>query len=249
MQDLSQFFRKNKRIAIAFSGGVDSSYLAYAAKAAGCEVRAYFVKSQFQPKFELDEAVSFAAIHGIPLTVDALNALDDPTVVSNTRGRCYHCKIHILNRLWSLAKIDGFEVLCDGTNADDDEADRPGMKALREQGVSSPLREYGLTKADIRRLSKEAGLSTHDKPSYACLATRIPEGTKITAALLEKVEYAEEVLFKMGFSDLRVRFTPPNGAKIQLPSNQLEAAMAKKAQILSEFTTLFDSIVLDLIGR
>ncbi|MCL2227528.1 MAG: ATP-dependent sacrificial sulfur transferase LarE [Oscillospiraceae bacterium] len=246
---LSQFFKKNSKIAIAYSGGVDSSYLLYAAKAAKCNVRAYYIKTQFQPKKELDDAISFAAKCGVSLTVDALNALEDLNVANNAAGRCYNCKVHIINRLWELAKSDGFEVLCDGTNADDDEADRPGMKALQEYGVLSPLRECGLAKEDIRRLSKEAGLNTHDKPSYSCLATRIPQGTQLTVNLLGKIERAEGVLLDMGFSDLRVRFVPPSGAKIQLPDSQTDAAMGKRSEILAAFKPLFNAISLDLIGR
>jgi len=248
-QKLSQFFKKNSRIAVAYSGGVDSSYLLHAAKAAGCDVRAYYIKSQFQPKIELDSAIGFAARLGVALTVDALNALEDPIVANNSVGRCYQCKAHVLNRLWALAEADGFEVLCDGTNADDNEADRPGMKALGELGVLSPLRNCGLSKADVRRLSKEAGLSTHDKQSYPCLATRVPQGTQLTVGLLEKIEWAEKTLLNMGFSNLRVRFDPPSGAKIQLPSSQIDAAMTKRAEIISAFSPMFKTITLDLIGR
>jgi len=246
---LKHFFKQNPRIAVAFSGGVDSSYLLYAAKMSGCDVRAYFIKSQFQPEFELNDAMSFAAQHEIPLTVDNLNALEDPTVANNPADRCYYCKLHIFSRLRDLAKADGFEILCDGTNANDDEADRPGMRALREMGVFSPLRECEMTKKKIRLLSKDAGLKTHDKPSYACLATRIPTGTAITEALLKKVEHAEEVLFEMGFSDLRVRFVPPDNAKIQLPDNQLEKAIAKRTQIVKTLKPTFENILLDMVGR
>ena len=202
---LSDFFNKNPRIAVAFSGGVDSSYLLYAAKSTGCDVRAYFIKSQFQPQFELNDATRLAGSLGIPLTVRTLDVLCDQEIAQNPPDRCYYCKSAILSKLWSIVSADGISVLCDGTNADDDENDRPGMRALREQGVVSPLRDCGLTKADIRRLSKQAGLFTNDKPSYACLATRIPSGTVITEELLAKTERAETALFDMGFSDFRVR--------------------------------------------
>jgi uncharacterized protein len=246
---LQQYLKKTPRIAVGYSGGVDSSYLLYAAKTAGCDVRAYFIKSQFQPRLELNEAIRFSARHGISLTVDALNILEDPNIAKNPPDRCYYCKNLMLKRVRELARADGYEVLADGTNADDDEADRPGMRALSEQGVLSPLRECGLNKADIRRLSKHAELSTHDKPSYACLATRIPSDTPITVRLLEKIERAEEALHDMGFTDMRVRFIPPGGVKIQLPDSQIATAGAKRAEILAALQPTFNSIVLDLEGR
>jgi len=246
---LDDFFRKNTKIAVAFSGGVDSSYLLYAAKAAGCDVRAYFIKSQFQPRTELNDAIRIASRLGVALTVDALNALDDPEVATNPPDRCYHCKKHIMKRLWELARADGYSVLCDGTNADDDESDRPGMRAQRELGVVSPLRDNGLNKAGIRGLSEQAGLPTHDKPSYACLATRIPAGTAITVRLLDKIERAEEMLSEMGFTDYRVRLMPPDGAKIQIPDSQLEMATARRAEILEALKPGFSDVLLDLTGR
>jgi uncharacterized protein len=236
-------------MAVAFSGGVDSSYLLYAAKAAGCDVRAYFIKSQIQPRFELDDAARLADSIGVPLTVAELDALRGANVAGNPPDRCYYCKTAILSKLRELADADGVTVLCDGTNADDDETDRPGMRAQRERGVVSPLRDCGLTKADIRRLSKQAGLFTHEKPSYACLATRIPTGTAITEELLEKIERAEETLFDMGFSDFRVRLLPPRSARLQLPDGQFETAAVRRAEILAALRPDFDSVLLDLASR
>ena len=246
---LQQFFKQNPRIAVAFSGGVDSSYLLYAAKAAGCFVHAYFLKSEFQPQFEFDEANRIAEFIGVSLTVEKLSILGFPDVSGNTPERCYHCKTKILEKLWELARADGFSVLCDGSNADDDEADRPGMRALSELGVVSPLRDCGLGKSEIRFLSEKAGLPTYDKPAYACLATRIPTGTTITSDILGVVERAEAALFDMGFSDFRVRLIPPCTAKIQMPAGHWDEAAARKDEILEVLGTEFDSIVLDLAVR
>jgi len=246
---LQQFFQDNPRIAVAFSGGVDSSYLLYAADAAGCHVHAYFIKSEFQPLFELDEAISFAKSFDIPLTVENYSVLGEQCITENTPDRCYQCKSKILKRLWCLASEDGFTVLCDGTNADDDESDRPGMKALREQGVISPLRECGLGKDDIRFFSKQAGIPTHDKPAYACLATRIPTGTEITGEFLERIERSENALFKMGFSDFRVRLMRPDTARIQMPDSQWTGVAAHREEILKALNPYFDSIVLDMKTR
>ena len=246
---LQRFFELNPRIAVAYSGGVDSSYLLYAAKAAGCDVQAYLLKSQFQPRFELDDAVDITGDIGVALIVDEFDILNEPEVVKNPPDRCYYCKTKIFGRLWELARKDGYIFLCDGTNADDDESDRPGMRALRELGVLSPLRDSGLSKSEIRRLSEQAGLRTHNKPSYACLATRIPAGTKITSQHLEKIEGTEKALANMGFSDFRVRFLPPNGAKIQVTDNQWDIAATQRKEILTVLKPFFDSIVLDLVCR
>ena len=246
---LKQFFDQNPRFAVAFSGGVDSSFLLHAAKEAGCDVHAYFIKAEFQPQFELNDAILLAKSLDIPLTIETFSVLDEPSVVENSPKRCYHCKTKILEKLWKLARMDGFEVLCDGTNADDDETDRPGMKALREQEVVSPLRDCGLGKKKIRSLSKKAGLPTHDKPAYACLATRIPTGTTITHDLLEKVERAESALFDMGFSDFRVRLVPLDTAKIQVPGKQWKKAAAMRKKIIKALESDFSNIVLDMKSR
>ena len=246
---LHDYLKQYPRIAVAFSGGVDSSYLLYAAMEAGCDARAYFIKTQFQPRFELDDAVRLAGSIGAPLTIRALDALCDQNVASNPADRCYYCKNAILATLWELAGADGISVLCDGSNADDDENDRPGMRAGRERGILSPLRECGLTKADIRRLSQQAGLFTHDKPSYACLATRIPSGTAITEELLEKIENSESKLFDMGFSDFRVRLMPPGAAKLQISAAQWADAASRREEILNALSNDFDSVMLDLAAR
>lgn len=249
MGRLRDFFSQHPRIAVAYSGGADSSYLLYAAKAAGCTVRAYFVKSQFQPQFEQDDAARLAQSIGVPLTVAALDVLSLPAVVKNPADRCYHCKTAILTRLWELARADGFSVLCDGTNADDDESDRAGARAVRELGVMSPLRECGLGKNTIRHESQQAGLFTHDKPSYACLATRIPAGTAITEPLLIKIERAENALFDMGYTDFRIRLAPPNSALIQMPASQWDKAASCRKEILSTLQQDFESAMLDLVER
>ena len=176
--DLADFFRENHKAALAFSGGVDSAYLLYAAKEAGADVRAYYVKSAFQPQFELEDAKRLAGQLAADLRILETDVLADETVAANPPDRCYHCKRLLFTTIAEAAKQDGYRVLLDGTNASDEESDRPGMRALKELSVRSPLRECGLTKEEIRRLSKAAGLFTWDKPAYACLATRIPPGER-----------------------------------------------------------------------
>ena len=169
---LQEFFAAHPKVALGFSGGVDSSYLLYAAKQAGADVRPYFAKTQFQPEFELEDAKRLAELVDIELTILPYDVL--PAAGFNPPDRCYYCKTALFGALVARAKADGYDTIIDGTNASDDAGDRPGMKALQEMQVLSPLRLCGLTKQDIREKSKEAGLFTWDKPSYACLATRFP---------------------------------------------------------------------------
>ena len=245
---LHSFFAENSRVALAFSGGVDSAYLLYAAKAAGADVTAYYVKSAFQPEFELRDARRLATELGAKMSVLELDVLCDSAVTANPPERCYHCKKKIFTAIAEAAKRDGYELLIDGTNASDDAADRPGIRALRELSVRSPLRECGITKQQVRMLSREAGLFTWDKPAYACLATRIPTGESITAEKLQKTEKAEEHLETLGFRDFRVRLVG-SSAKLQVREDQLPLLIAKRNEILTGLKPLYSDILLDLEVR
>ena len=243
---LQEFFKAHPKVALGFSGGVDSSFLLYAAKQAGADVRPYFAKTQFQPQFELEDAKRLAEQVGVALTVLPYDVL--PAAGFNPPDRCYYCKTALFGALVERAKADGYDTIIDGTNASDDAGDRPGMKALREMQVLSPLRLCGLTKQDIREKSKEAGLFTWNKPSYACLATRFPAGVQITEAGLQKVEQAVGALFQLGFTDFRVRVFH-NAARIQLPKDQMERGLSMRQEILVQLRPLFDGVFLDLEGR
>ena len=153
---LNEFFAAHPKCALGFSGGVDSAYLLYAGVQAGADIRPYYIKTAFQPRFERDDALRLAGELGVEVTVLELDALADPRVAANPAERCYYCKQNLFRALKARAAADGYTVLLDGTNASDEAGDRPGMRALRELEVRSPLRECGLTKADIRRLSREA---------------------------------------------------------------------------------------------
>jgi uncharacterized protein len=245
---LQEFFSRHPKVAIAFSGGVDSTYLLYAASKHAKEVQAYYVKSEFQPQLELEEAVHLAEEMGANMKILQLHVLSNPCVTENPSDRCYYCKKVIFNAMKDVAKSDGFSVLLDGTNASDDANDRPGMKALSEMSVLSPLRECGLTKSEIRRLSKEAGLPTWNKPAYACLATRIPTGEDITLEKLKATETAEDYLFSLGFTDFRVR--SQNGhARIQLPEAQWELLRMHRKDILAKLKEFYKTVSLDLEVR
>lgn len=246
--ELRDFFQECPKVALGFSGGVDSAYLLYAALDHGAQVRPYFIKTAFQPQFELEDARRLCAQLGVELTVVELDVLQVPGVVENPPDRCYHCKRALFGRLRQQALADGYPVLIDGTNASDDAGDRPGMRALGELSVRSPLRECGISKAQVRALSKEAGLFTWDKPAYACLATRVPTGEAITPETLRKVEAAEEALFSLGYSDLRVRMFH-GAARLQLPGQQLEQAAKEREAISQALAPWFDTVLLDLKER
>ena len=245
---LDQFFQENPRCALGFSGGVDSAYLLYAGVRAGADIRPYFIKTAFQPAFELADARKLAAGLGAEVTVLELDALADPRVAANPADRCYYCKQNLFRTLKERAIADGYPVLLDGTNASDEAGDRPGMRALAELSVRSPLRECGLTKAEIRARSREAGLFTWDKPAYACLATRVPAGEAITAETLARVEGAEDALFRLGYTDFRVRVFH-GAARLQLPRGQMERAVREAESIQAALKPYFTPILLDLEGR
>ena len=245
---LEQFFLENPKVAIAFSGGVDSAFLLYAAKRWGADAKAYYANSAFQPRFEQDDARRLADELGVELEILPADVLSCPDIAQNPANRCYFCKKTLFSAMMDAAQRDGFPVLLDGTNASDDAADRPGMQALRELQVRSPLRECGLTKTVIRELSREAGLFTHDKPAYACLATRIPTGEVITQEKLQRTERAEAFLSQLGFRDFRVR-CQGNTAKIQVRETNLSLLMQHREAILTELKKYYTSVLLDLEVR
>lgn len=245
---LEDFFREVPKAALAFSGGTDSAFLMWAAKHYGCDVKAYYVSTVFQPEFEKRDAIRLAGELNVPLRIVKKDILAVPEAAANGPRRCYYCKRAIFTALWEAAGADGYPVLLDGTNASDDAGDRPGMKALAELEVRSPLRECGISKKEVRRRSKEAGLFTWEKPAYACLATRIPSGTRITEADLERAERAETLLADLGFRDFRVRITG-EGARIQATEEQLPLVLEKRKEITGALKDLFPAVSLDLEAR
>lgn len=245
---LAEYFSAHPRAALAFSGGVDSAYLLWAGKHCGCDLTAYYVHTAFQPEFEFRDARRLAEEVGVPMVVVEADILSVPLAAANGPDRCYHCKTALFTKLWEYARRDGHTLLLDGTNASDDAGDRPGMKALRELAVESPLRLCGLTKADVRAASREAGLFTWDKPAYACLATRVPAGTALTAEALSRVERAEDALFALGLTDFRVRLYG-GAARIQIPEEQTPGLLARRAEVTAALSPLFDAVLLDLEPR
>ena len=246
--DLNGFAAMHPKAVLGFSGGVDSAYLLYAGLKAGADWRPVFLRSVFQPEFELEDAKRLCHSFGTELTVLELDILALPEVRRNPVDRCYFCKKALFGKLRDWATAQGIDVLLDGSNASDQTDDRPGMRAAAELKVLSPLREAGLTKQDIRRLSKEAGLFTWNKPSYACLATRISAGTALEAGTLRKIEAGEAALHDLGFSDLRIRVFH-GAARLQLPRDEIAAAAKKREMILAALKPHFQIVLLDLENR
>ena len=246
--DLRDFFHHHPKAALGFSGGVDSAYLLAAGLQLGAQVQPYFVKTPFQPAFELADAKRLCQQLGAELKLIELDVLALSQVRQNGPDRCYHCKAALFTALRDQALADGYSLLIDGTNASDDAGDRPGMRALKELSVRSPLRECGITKEEVRRRSKDLGLFTWNKPAYACLATRVPTGEPLTLEVLEKVENAEDALFALGFSDLRVRVFH-GAARLQLPAAQLARAAQEREAIRQALSPWFAAVLLDLNPR
>jgi uncharacterized protein len=245
---LTDFFYENPKAALGFSGGVDSAYLLYAGLQCGADLQPYFVKTAFQPQFEVDDAVKLCKQLNVTLNIIDVDILSLHSVAKNPQDRCYYCKHTLFQALQRRAHADGYFMLIDGTNASDDATDRPGMRALKELAVRSPLRECGLTKKEIRHLSQQAGLFTWDKPAYACLATRIPTGTPLTQECLTRVEMGESALFQLGFRDFRIRVFH-DAARIQLPQAQMQRAACHSQAIRHALAPYFQTVFLDLAGR
>ncbi|WP_428768466.1 ATP-dependent sacrificial sulfur transferase LarE [Treponema sp. HNW] len=245
---LLDFFRMYPKAALAFSGGTDSAYLLYAASKSGADIQPYFIKSPFQPQFELEDAQRLCTLCGIGLKIIEADTLSDASVAENTEKRCYYCKKLLFSLLKKRAGEDGYTLVIDGTNASDLASDRPGMKALQELGIRSPLRECGITKADVRVLSKKAHLFTWNKSSYACLATRIPCGTPIQQEKLRLMEKSENAFARLGFTDFRIRLDG-NTARIEVPARYMKKVVRKRETIRELLADDFSAIVLDLKER
>lgn len=246
--DLKDFFIRNDKVALAFSGGVDSSYLLYAGIKYGADIMPYFIKTPFQPEFELDDAKALTSSLGIQMKVIDFDNLSIEGVVRNQVDRCYYCKKSLFSKIIDEARKDGYNLIIDGTNASDSYEDRPGMKAIQELGVISPLREAGLTKDIIRDLSREAGIFTADKPSYSCLATRVFTGERIDAGILNRIEESEDFLMKKGFKDFRVR-VKDGDAKLEFNKDEIVSAFNDREEIYKALSKNFKTVSLDLGGR
>lgn len=238
-------------VIVAFSGGVDSAYLAYVANSElGERALAVTGDSASYPTFQRELADEITERFGIRHLIVATEEFEDANYTSNPANRCYYCKSELYTRLNDLARERGFETICDGTNADDVGDYRPGRQAAREMGVRSPLLDCEMSKADIRELSRRAGLPTWNEPASACLSSRIPYGQVVTIEKLSMVDKAEIALKRMGFRQVRVRHHGEVArieiAEEELP-NSLNPEMARRmSAALKELG--FKYVALDLEG-
>lgn len=246
---LEQGMQSKNKLAVAFSGGTDSTYLLYVAhKVLKDQVVAITIKTPYISGWETDEAIDFCKSNQISHTVISADII--PGLDTNPENRCYLCKKHLFGLIKSTAASMNISHVADGSNADDSNTYRPGMKALHELSVNSPLLEAGLTKAEIRILSTQAGLPTGTKPAYSCLLTRIPYNTSYTTAVLRRIEKAENFLSGIGFAGSRVR-THGNLARIETTKERIGELMQydQSGELSDYFKKIgFEHITVDLEG-
>ena len=237
--------------ALAFSGGVDSALLLYAAREAlADQLLAVTVRSRLFPQRELDEAQALCRSLGVRHLVIDFDCLQLEAFSANPANRCYLCKLELLGMVKEQATAQGISVVMEGSNLDDLADYRPGMQAISELGIASPLRSAGLSKADIRALSRHVGLPSWNKPSLACLASRIAYGEPITAAKLEMLEKAEQLLVELGFRQVRVRLHGTM-ARIEVEPSEFQRLIGEdvRTQVTAALRSYgFSYVAMDLAG-
>jgi uncharacterized protein len=249
LEQLKSILKSYSSAVVAYSGGVDSTFLAVVAhQVLGGKSLAVTAVSPTYPDDELDEARAIAARFGFPHQVIRTREFEEPDFVANPPNRCYYCKLSLLKDLRRLANEKGLAEVLDGANVDDLADYRPGHQAVKEVGVRSPLREAGMTKADIREYSRQMSLPTWNKPAYACLASRVPYGTMITPEILRRIDQSEKFLRALGLVEVRVRDHYPV-ARIEVGKDQMDRAWEQRALIAGKLREIgYHFVSLDLDG-
>lgn len=249
VMEIINFFTRYSNVIVAFSSGIDSTVLLHMAKKYAKSVKAVFVKSEFQPEFELNDAIEICKELNVALDVVYFSVFDNEEIVKNTVQRCYYCKKKIFEKIRNYYSelLDDY-VIIEGTNISDDVEERAGYKVLQELGVLSPLRMYKFTKSDIRDYAKLNNISNWNKPSYSCLATRISLNTPITKDILNVTEKAENKLSILGFSDFRVRYVD-GSCKIQVKNYDFQRIIDKRQEITEFLLHYYNNVFLDLEER
>ncbi|MBQ6540712.1 MAG: ATP-dependent sacrificial sulfur transferase LarE [Oscillospiraceae bacterium] len=248
-QALEDYLKCLGSVAVAFSSGVDSAFLLKIAHdVLGDDTIAITARSEFFPERETREAAEFCKKESIRHVYMDFHALDMDVIVKNPPNRCYYCKKMLFTGIKAAAAVNGARYVCEGSNVDDEGDYRPGLRAVSELGIKSPLREAGLTKAEIRELSKELGLPTWDKPSFACLASRFVYGETITGDKLGMADRAEQYLLDRGFRQMRVRIHG-DIARIEVLPEDFEKLLAIAGETEKKFRELgFAYVAMDLGG-
>jgi uncharacterized protein len=246
---LGEIIKSMDKLLIAYSGGVDSAFLALRARQElGDQMLAVIASSETFPSREFNAGIEIAKEYDIPLRTTEVSEFTNENFVKNAPDRCYHCKSGLYEHLIPLAKNMGYDYICNGANMDDQGDYRPGMTAAVEKGVRSPLQEAGLFKEEIRFLSKQMGLRTWDKPSFACLSSRIPYGTRITQKAIDQLDLAEIFLHSLGLYQVRVRHHEKI-ARIEIMPEEFPKVMKHHETIDKELKNIgFSYVTLDLQG-